>query len=529
MKRVEKILGADVELGNFFAHTDANSMPNERAALLLLAEIDGVPGNGSPWTHADPRPSQGEAIDDTPRKPGVAFDPQDWGRKYLATTGGCFYIDLGHLEACIPEVRSARDFVAAHEAHLRIARAACVRANRKLADGTRIVVMANNSDRQGQSWGGHLNVLVSRDLWVRLFDQMYPSLFVLASFQVSSIVFTGQGKVGSENGKRSVDYQITQRGDFFECVAGVQTTYRRPLCNMRDEPHVGGDARTQDLARLHVIFHDTTLSQGSNYLKAGVTQLVLAMLESGWSGAPLMLADPLSALTIWGHDPTLRSVAALADGREVTAVEHQELFAAAARRFVEAGDAQQVPDAENILRVWEDTLAKLAAGDFPALARRLDWVMKRVLLERMIDRHPDLNWRSGVVRAADLLFASLDPAEGLFRSVEAAGGVESFVAQTDIHRAMHEPPEDTRAWMRTHLLRRADRDDIERVNWDEIRLRTGTPRSAVTVIRLDDPRRHTFNDCRLHLDGAKDRAGAGVREGVVGGAMDGADRPAAEA
>jgi len=38
-------------------------------------------------------------------------------------------------------------------------------------------------------------------------------LAYLAAFQVSSIVFTGQGKVGSENGQPHVDYQLSQRAD----------------------------------------------------------------------------------------------------------------------------------------------------------------------------------------------------------------------------------------------------------------------------------------------------------------------------
>ena len=105
---------------------------------------------------------------------------------------------------------------------------------------------------------------------------------------------------------------------------------------------------------MHIIFHDTTLTHASNYLKAGVTQLVLALLESGWCDQRVMLANPLAALTAWGHDPELHAVAALTDGREVTAVEHQQMFAAAARHLVERGEAEHVPDAEHILDLWEE-------------------------------------------------------------------------------------------------------------------------------------------------------------------------------
>mgnify|MGYP000615072306 CR=1 FL=1 len=54
----------------------------------------------------------------------TVYNPQDWGRKFLATNGGCIYIDSNHLEICLPEVRRALEHVAAWHAMLRIARAA---------------------------------------------------------------------------------------------------------------------------------------------------------------------------------------------------------------------------------------------------------------------------------------------------------------------------------------------------------------------------------------------------------------------
>ena len=235
-------------------------------------------------------------------------------------------------------------------------------ADARLFEGERLVLMANNSDRQGNSWGGHLNVLVTRDLWQRIFDRMYPDLFVLAAFQVSSILYTGQGKVGSENGKPWVPFQITQRGDFFECIEGEQTTYRRPIVNSRDEPHCGPAPRASELARLHCIFHDTTMTDTSNYLKAGVTQLVLALMETGWCDRQVMLENPLEALTAWGHDPDLQACAVLADGRRIAAIEHQRLFLDAVKGFVANGDAGCVPEAGRIVAIWEDTLSGSSAA-----------------------------------------------------------------------------------------------------------------------------------------------------------------------
>ena len=494
MTPIDKILGADVELGNVL-DSRPGTVSNEQAARLLLAEIEGIPGSsrsgsdngavtaGSAWSAYGGYSVTAAGVE-------AAWDPQDWGRKFLSTNGGCAYIDLGHLEICMPEVRSARDFVRYHHAGLALARAACAAAQQRLYEGERLVVMANNSDRLGNSWGGHLNVLVTRELWQRIFDRMYPELFVLAAFQVSSILYTGQGKVGAENGKPWVPFQLTQRGDFFECIEGLQTTWRRPIVNSRDEPHCGPATHSGELARLHVIFHDTTLTHTSNFLKAGVTQLVLALMETGWCDRALMLEDPLAAVTAWGHDPDLTACAALADGRGITAIEHQRLFLAVVKRFVASGEAECVPDAEPIVALWEDTLERLDRRDTAALARRLDWVLKRELLTRAIERNPDLDWSSPAIRAADLRFASLERAGGLYEAVAAEHGVDLLVRPEEIEQALIAPPEDTRAWSRTMLLRQSGRGRIESVNWDEVRLRPARPGGDALVVRLVDPRRH---------------------------------------
>jgi Pup amidohydrolase len=493
MNPVDKILGADVELGNVIQRSGPGALSNDFAARCLLAEIEGVPGSASSWS-AYGHTESGGGWSGYAGYPPVAADvppqsdPQDWGRKFLSTNGGCAYIDLGHLEICMPEVRSALDFVRYHHAGLALARAAREAADARRCEGERLVVMANNSDRQGNSWGGHVNVLVTRELWQRIFARMYPDLFVLAAFQVSSILYTGQGKVGSENGKPWVPFQITQRGDFFECIEGEQTTYRRPIVNSRDEAHCGPAQHASGLARLHVIFHDTTLTHTSNYLKAGVTQLVLALMETGWCDRQVILENPLEALTAWGHSPDLQACAVLADGRSVTAVEHQRLFLDAVKPFVAKGDATCVPEAQRIVATWEDTLDRLERRDTAVLARRLDWVLKRELLARAIAR--GVAWDSPSIRAADLRFASLNAGHGLFDAVAAGGGVDTLLSPEDIQRACQSPPDDTRAWARTMLLRHAGQRGIESVTWDEVRLRPVRPGGQARVIRLVDPRRH---------------------------------------
>jgi proteasome accessory factor A len=406
-------------------------------------------------------------------KYGSGYNAQDWARKFL-TNGGCAYIDLDHLELCIPEVLTARDHLAASHAMLREARAALQTANARLPEGKRIVALANNSDGQGHSYGSHLNFLLTRQAWSDLFERRLQYLLFLAAYQASSIVFTGQGKIGAENNRPPVHYQISQRADFLEVLMGAQTTWNRPLINSRDEalcgPSYGANASpdSAEKARLHVIFYDQTLCHTASLLKIGVMQIILAMIEARHVRTSLVLDDPLEAVWRWSHDPTLHQRARLASGRNLTAVELQLMFWEEAQTFVAGGGCDGiVPEAQFILELWADTLRELRARDFPALARRLDWVLKLQLLQRAQQQRAGLDWSSPALKHLDFMYASLDE-DGLYWTFEQNGMVNTLVTNDEIERFRTEPPENTRAWTRANLLRLAEPQQVERVDWDSI-------------------------------------------------------------
>ncbi|PWU21219.1 MAG: hypothetical protein C5B50_02210 [Verrucomicrobia bacterium] len=518
--RLPKLCGGDFELANFILGLE---MPSGTAALashLLLREFDGLPlarkslslcycracvarrqalENGYTTT---------EALSEECllSKSGSTYNAQDWARKFL-WNGGCAYIDLSHLELCIAEVLSAKDHVAASRAMLLLARAAMKMANARLPEGKRIVVLANNSDGQGHSYGSHINFLVTRSAWTDLFERRLHHLLFLAAYQASSIIFTGQGKVGSENNRPSVDYQISQRADFMDMLMGSQTTFTRPLVNSRDEALCGSwydrSADSTSKARLHVIFYDHTLCDTASFLKIGVMQIILAMIEAGRVRTHLLLDDPVEALCLWSHDPTLRSRARLTSGRSLTAVELQLLLYEEAHRFVAAGGCDGVvPEAPLILELWSDTLHKLRQRDFAMLARRLDWVLKLQLLERAREHRAGLDWSSPELKHLDFLYASLDE-NGLFWALEKNGQVDKLVTDEQVERFCTEPPENTRAWTRGMLLRLAEPRQVERVDWDSMTFsveRDGYWTRDKTI-KLTDPLGFTKTACESAFQG----------------------------
>jgi hypothetical protein len=461
METCIKVLGSDFELANALEESGPIGHNVWDAARRLLAEIPGYPRT-SWWG--------GSSI--------------EWGRRFLAGNGGSAYIDSDHLEINLPEHSRAADHAAHVWTGLRIAQQARLAAEAKM-DGRRINVHATVSDGQ-RSWGHHLNAMVRRSLYDDLFARKPHLAGFFATHLVTAVLYTGQGQVGAGNQRAACDFQLAQRPDFFEEFVGGQTTHRRPLLNTRDEPHAG-----EELARMHVIFFDMVLMPLANYLKAGTTQLVLALAEAGWADPTLLLDDPLAAAWEVSRDLTLAMPLALAGrGRKATAVEIQRRLADLAGEFVASGAADAcVPGARDIVACWQQTLDLLAANDIGALARRCDWALKYLILDRQRGRR-GLSWTSPEIKVLDLRYASLDPEEGLFLKLAQAGQVEGMPSEEQIQRFVEEPPEDTRAYLRAHALRRFG-EDVADMDWDRIRFRTASDRywSPGVWLGMPDPTR----------------------------------------
>ncbi|MBY0528461.1 MAG: proteasome accessory factor PafA2 family protein [Gemmataceae bacterium] len=460
METCIKVIGADFELANAVETPGIRSHVRKDAAKLLLDQIHGFPRHRS-WS--------GTMI--------------EWGRRFLAENGGSAYIDSDHLEINLPEHTRAEDHAALMHAGFALARQAQVAASAALGDGERLNVMAAVSDGR-QSWGHHLNVMVTRELFDAMFIRKPHLASFLATHLATAPIYAGQGHVGAANQREACDYQLSQRADWFEELIGPQTTHRRPLLNVRDEPHAG-----PGLARMHIIYFDNVLSPIANYLKAGTTQLVLAMAEAGWADPALLLDDPLDACAEVSRDLTLKQPLQLAQrGRQAAAVQVQKSLADLAGEFVASGEAKEnVPGAEQIIAAWQQTLALLAERDLTALARRCDWALKYLLLDRQRGRR-GLTWQSPEMRCLDLRYASLDPSEGLFWRMAAAGLVEEMPKSERVERFEREPPDDTRAYLRAHVLRRFGESIVD-LDWDRVRFaqQNDRPWSWQATLMMPDP------------------------------------------
>jgi len=381
----------------------------------------------------------------------------------VLTNGARYYVDHAHPEYSTPECVDALELVVADKAGERILARSMRAATRLLDPGQEIVVYKNNSDGKGNSYGTHENYLVDRAVpFAQLVRYLLP-------WFVSRQVFTGAGKVGSENGAGLVEFQISQRADFFEEEVGLETTLKRPIVNTRDEPH----ADPQLYRRLHVIAGDANLCEVATFLKVGTTAFVLAMIEDDFFDRDLSLAASVPAMRVVSHDPTCRATVELADGTRMTGVELQWEFWRLARRYADTVGLEMVGGdrvGAMVLDRWEQVLTALET-DPASLDGQLDWVTKLNLLDAYAARD-GLEWGDSKLSLLDLQYHDVRPERSLYERLVTAGTVERLVAEDDVLHGIGTPPESTRAYFRGQCLERWP-DAVVAANWDSIILDVG--------------------------------------------------------
>jgi proteasome accessory factor A len=394
-----------------------------------------------------------------------------WGRSsnVFLENGARLYLDVGsHPEYATPECDSVLDLVAHDKAGERVLEALLGAAELRLHEegiSGDVYLFKNNTDSAGNSYGCHENYLVARQ------GEFARMAEVLIPFFVTRQVFAGAGKV--LHGPRGAQYCLSQRAEHIWEGVSSATTRSRPIINTRDEPH----ADAERYRRLHVIVGDSNMSEFTTYMKVGVTDIVLRMVEENTVMRDLTLENPIRAIREISHDITCRKKVRLANGREMSALDIQEQYLERALRFVDhrgiTGDAQR------LLSEWESALKALRAGELDTLQTKIDWVSKYFLIRAYRQKHgyPLSHPR---VALMDLAYHDVNRNRGLYYLLERKGKMERVVSERDVQRAMHDPPQTTRAKLRGEFIRQAkQRRRDYTVDWVHLKLNDQAQRTVL--------------------------------------------------
>jgi proteasome accessory factor A len=294
---------------------------------------------------------------------------------------------------------------------------------------------------------------------------------VLIPFFVTRQIYCGAGKV--LHGPRGAQYCISQRAEHIWEGVSSATTRSRPIINTRDEPH----ADAERFRRLHVIVGDSNMNEFTTFMKVGITDLVLRMVEGNTVMRDLTLENPIRAIREISHDTSCKRKVKLANGRELSAIEIQTEYYEKTARFIERRGPDEV--SKQLLEEWREALEALGGGAPERLGRKVDWVTKRAMLEAYMARN-DLPLASPRVALLDLAYHDVNRSRGLYYVIEKAGRVERVTEDHEITLAMREPPQTTRAKLRGDFIKqaKAKRRDYT-VDWVHLKLNDQAQRTVL--------------------------------------------------
>ncbi len=454
MSSFQSLFGFETEYGITVAGSDASDLIKASREVIKAYDATKKPF-AAPWNYRseDPRNDQRgfhverltiDTVDAQFDRPGErAASPQEDRCDHVLENGARLYNDHGHPEYATPECADLRSLVAHDKAGERIV-LECAQIYGK-SIGKVVEIWKNNTDFHGASYGSHESYLIQRRVsWDAVVKNLAP-------FLATRIIFCGAGKVGSEERGVECDFQLSQRADFFNVLQSVDTLSNRPLVNTRDEPH--GDARR--FRRLHVIAGDANLSEWAIAIRAGTTNLVAALIESGWEN-PNPLRDSVKAIKSISRDATYKWCV---DGEagEVSAIEVQ-------RGYLEGAKSLNLAGSEWVLNEWGDILETLEKNPLDAFDR-CDWAAKKSLLDQFIEAE-ELNWKSDkeFLQSLDLAYHNVDPEVGLYAGLVESGAIRTLVTEEEIEAARTTAPSNTRAALRGAIARKFGKK-IQAISW----------------------------------------------------------------
>jgi len=456
---IKKLIGIEVEFGNhLYGHNSARGDEDFYGAARALCqahkELFGL---------------------STENKYGCKAGLDEFGTHQFRC-----YPDHAHAEISSPLTADAKDLVLWQMRAKKLIGRCQKHAQNKY---NHMYVHCANTNRNGAAWGFHMNLLVSRRAFNKWRDRNWHPLFAQwIPFLVTSPVLFGTGKVGAENNRPKANYQLSQRADFIDEVVKLETVCSKSLINERDEP-LADPAR---YARFHITAaFDFNCCEFASWLKFGLAQVMIALIEAGVELPNLQLKDPLDSLATVSRDLEMGTSLELETRTYRTALEIQEELAFSASRAINAGiiSEEVVPSAKGIVNAWIITLNQLQRRD-PLLRRRLDWLAKKQALDQWRHRL-GASWDDLRLTELDLRYAGIG--NGWFERFERnhlVDRLEDFLPVNDIE---HKPSSCARDVARGRILEKF-RKSVLSVNWHYVCVNTGqNNRPKIYKINLDDP------------------------------------------
>ena len=369
------------------------------------------------------------------------------------SNGARLYVDSGmgliNLEYSTPECTTPGELVAHTRAGDRLFAKIARELEHKWPEVRNAFISKTNFDYSGHTSGSHENYL-HRAPQAILAPNLIPHL-------VSRIIYTGGGGF-DDSKKKNIAFKVSPRVSFLKKVTSGGAQENRAIFTTRNEP-----LSVSRYGRLHLLCNEGLRFDMSEYLRFGVTALLIRLADSGVNLANSIEIKPLSAIRIVAQDTECKKEIGNISGVPATAIDLQRHYLAQVRSHI--GKSYLPVWAAHVCNCWAMILDELNA-DPMQLAGVLDWPTKLALYQnfvtqkgsdwKQLTRGTDKNQRE--MRAKlfefDVRFGDISKDSPFDNLAKEIGPSNILVTDGEIDDALSTPPQNTRAKLRGEWVSR---------------------------------------------------------------------------
>lgn len=405
---------------------------------------------------------------------------RDHGDLFLLN-GSRLYIDHGanllNLEYSTPECTNPEELIAHIRAGDRMLAGLARELEAREPQLHQLFISKTNFDYCGHTSGSHENYLHTATQ-ARLAPQIIPHL-------VSRSIYSGGG--GFNAGASHIGFMLSPRVYFLEYLMSGGTQHSRAIFTTKQEP-----LSNSPYGRLHLLCGEGVRFELTEFLRFGVTALILRLVDAGFSPARGIELDPLTAINTVARDIHCREFIGSIDGMPANAIDVQRHYLRQVR--MQLGRPFMPDFSATVCDRWESVLDGLES-DAMQFAGILDWPTKLGLYRSFVEqqghdweRLTDKDKASAQdIRASlfefDIRFGDIAD-NGLFATFDNDIGADiRLVPENAVTDATRVPPQGSRAKLRGDWIERLSQErEDKQCGWNVIE-----DNMAKKSILFDDP------------------------------------------
>ena len=382
-----------------------------------------------------------------------SFKQSDGIPRAFLRNGGLCYIHSSLFELCTPECRNPLEVLGydkACEAYARLA-SWTIEEN----TGQRVHVYKTNiaSDPKGEvpytTVGSHENYLVERSSYIENQRLIIP-------YMILRQVFVGAG--GYVNG----EYLVSPRTIFPKKLYS-ETSTDYPIMSTRDESHTN-----EDYTRAHIVNGEGARSEYTTFLKHSITSYILRAIEQGYLVGVPEIDSPLDsnkgiAVNLEG-DWTVP----LKNREEMRVTDYLNTYYLGSIEEVFSDNTPSDWD-KTALKEFKWVLEKLDSGLIESLDGSIEWVIKKNLVENVLDYEVEMGLSEEAARIA-LLNQYMAVTDPLYDELVGENKVKTIVSEENVEKAFYDAPAESRGTLRVELAREFA-DYIKTISWSYLKLK----------------------------------------------------------